>query len=97
MQKYFLNTNDIYANEITIDSGDIDLSIGETKKINVIVSPKESEESGINLQSTNGEVATLATTDNNDIIVKAKSEGTAYIIASAEESGVANFIKVTVK
>ena len=95
--KVLSNTNDIYANEITIDTGDIDLQKREKKKINVIVSPKNSTESEIDLISTNREVATVATTDNNDIIVEAKSEGTAYIIARAETSGVANFIKVTVK
>lgn len=92
------NTNDIYANEITIDPGDIDLSIGETREIKVIVSPEKSDESDFFFRSTDYDVADLIPIDNNgSIIVKAKKGGTAYIIARAGKSGVANFIKVTVK
>lgn len=92
------NINVTYVNEITIDPGDIDLSTGETKEIKVIVSPEKSDESDFSYSSTNREVADLIPIDNNgSIIVKAKEGGTAYIIARAETSGVANFIKVTVK
>lgn len=64
-----------------------------SRKIKLILEPDNATNENVYWESRDSNIVTV----DNVITVTAKSVGTAYIIASAKENGVSNFIKVTVK
>lgn len=79
--KISVNNQFVYISEITIIPSSLRLQIGETRKLDVQISPEDATIKDVNWSSTNKEVASVT----SEGILTAVSAGVATIIASTKD------------